>query len=108
MWSTRQGQEVALRKKILLRPELRILSESLRLSDFSRNRSFPAALGWMARLSFSRANTVWLANVYMSLYGRLRLDIRLEHLQIEARKVQTEADINRVSSPTGSRLRSAE
>jgi hypothetical protein len=27
---------------------------------------------------------VWLANLYMSLYGRLRLDIRHEHLQIQA------------------------
>jgi hypothetical protein len=27
---------------------------------------------------------VWIANVYMSLFGRLRLDIREEHLEIAA------------------------
>lgn len=33
-------------------------------------------LAWLA--------LVWMANVYMSLFGRLRLDIRHERLEIEA------------------------
>lgn len=33
---------------------------------------------------------VWVANQYMSLYGRLRLDIRRERLDIEAKQVEAE------------------
>jgi len=33
---------------------------------------------------------VWMANLYMSLFGRLRLDIRHERLEIESKAQETE------------------
>ena len=33
---------------------------------------------------------VWVANVYMSLFGRLRLDIRHERVNIEAKEAEVE------------------
>ena len=33
---------------------------------------------------------VWVANVYMSLFGRLRLDIRHERVSIEAKEAEVE------------------
>jgi hypothetical protein len=33
---------------------------------------------------------VWVANIYMSLFGRLRLDIKREHVEIEREQVVTE------------------
>ncbi len=33
---------------------------------------------------------VWIANVYMSLFGRLRLDIREERLEIELKEEEKE------------------
>ncbi|HEY1472085.1 MAG TPA: hypothetical protein VGF61_23800 [Candidatus Acidoferrum sp.] len=38
-------------------------------------------LSWLA--------LVWIANFYMSLFGRLRLDIRHEHLEIENKQQET-------------------
>jgi hypothetical protein len=34
---------------------------------------------------------VWIANVYMSLFGRLRLDIREERLEIEMQEYENRA-----------------
>ena len=31
---------------------------------------------------------VWVANLYMSLFGRLRLDIKHEHMEIAASKTE--------------------
>jgi hypothetical protein len=33
---------------------------------------------------------VWVANQYMSIYNRLRLDIRHEHLEIQAKQEDVE------------------
>lgn len=33
---------------------------------------------------------VWVANQYMSIYNRLRLDIKHEHLEIEAKEEDVE------------------
>jgi hypothetical protein len=34
---------------------------------------------------------VWVANQYMSVYNRLRLDIKHEHLEIEAKQKEEES-----------------
>lgn len=34
---------------------------------------------------------VWIANVYMSLFGRLRLDIKEERLEIDIQEIEKEA-----------------
>lgn len=39
-------------------------------------------LAWLA--------LVWIANIYMSLFGRLRLDIRHERLEIESTQKETQ------------------
>ena len=44
-----------------------------------------AVLAWFA--------TVWVANVYMSLFGRLRLDIKREHVEIKAEEQQVEREV---------------
>ena len=41
-----------------------------------------AVLGWLS--------VVWVANVYMSLFGRLRLDIKHEHLEVKADEQELE------------------
>lgn len=33
---------------------------------------------------------VWIANIYMSLFGRLRLDIKREHVEIKAGELEVE------------------
>ncbi len=33
---------------------------------------------------------VWVANIYMSLFGRLRLDIKREHVEIKAEEIKVE------------------
>jgi hypothetical protein len=48
--------------------------------------------GWRGYLVAGFA-LVWLANVYMSFYGRLRLEIREEHLDIEAAVARSEAAV---------------
>jgi len=40
---------------------------------------------------------VWVANQYMSLYGRLRLDLKRERVEIKA----TERDVKRTSESPG-------
>lgn len=46
-----------------------------------------AILGWFT--------LVWIANIYMSLFGRLRLDIKRERVEIKAEEIQVE----RVTKP---------
>ena len=41
-----------------------------------------AILGWLT--------LVWIANIYMSLFGRLRLDIKRERVEIKAEEIKTE------------------
>jgi hypothetical protein len=47
-------------------------------------------LSWLA--------LVWIANIYMSLFGRLRLDIRHERLEIESTQKETQDTV-----PAGNR-----
>ena len=42
-------------------------------------------LGWMGYL-VSILAMVWIANLYMSLYGRLRLDIKRERVEIDKKE----------------------
>ena len=39
-------------------------------------------------------SVVWVANVYMSLFGRLRLDIKHERLEVKADEVELERKTN--------------
>jgi len=41
---------------------------------------------------------VWIANVYMSLFGRLRLDIKRERVEIKAEEKAVELQLKRRSS----------
>ena len=41
---------------------------------------------------------VWVANVYMSLFGRLRLDIKRERVEIKAEETEVEMKFRRRSS----------
>jgi hypothetical protein len=44
---------------------------------------------------------VWVANLYMSLFGRLRLDIKREHVEIKAEEQAAAADSRIVTSSSG-------
>jgi hypothetical protein len=46
-----------------------------------------AVLGWLT--------LVWIANVYMSLFGRLRLDIKRERVEIKAEEKEVELKFKR-------------
>ena len=49
---------------------------------------------------------VWLANVYMSFFGRLRLEIRVERIEIAAAESKEHTEVkNAQSSPSRSRVR---
>jgi len=54
--------------------------------------------GWRGYF-LSRLALVWIANVYMSLFGRLRLDIRHERLEIENTQKETQG-----TTPAGKRV----
>lgn len=43
-----------------------------------------AILGWFT--------LVWIANIYMSLFGRLRLDIKRENVEIKAEELEVERE----------------
>ncbi|HEX8029224.1 MAG TPA: hypothetical protein VF491_12210 [Vicinamibacterales bacterium] len=43
-----------------------------------------AILGWFT--------LVWVANIYMSLFGRLRLDIKRERVEIKAEEIEVEKE----------------
>jgi len=61
-----------------------------------------ALLGWLT--------LVWIANIYISLFGRLRLDIKRERVEIqrEEQAVESEADdATTKSAPIGLARRSA-
>ena len=42
---------------------------------------------------------VWIANVYMSLFGRLRLDIKRERVEIKLEERESERDENEATGP---------
>jgi hypothetical protein len=58
-----------------------------------------AILGWFT--------LVWVANIYMSLFGRLRLDIKRERVEIEAEQLEVERDEAVTPAATGRARRSA-
>jgi len=50
---------------------------------------------------------VWVANIYMSLFGRLRLDIKRERVEIKAEELEVERDESVTSQPNGRARRPA-
>ncbi|MEP6782878.1 MAG: hypothetical protein ABI983_04355 [Acidobacteriota bacterium] len=51
-----------------------------------------AVLGWFT--------LVWVANIYMNLFGRLRLDIKRERVEIEAEELGVEVEREEAAIPT--------
>ncbi len=45
--------------------------------------------------SISFFSLVWIANIYMSFYGRIRLDIRRERVEIAAQQREAESECDR-------------
>jgi len=58
-----------------------------------------AILGWFT--------LVWVANIYMSLFGRLRLDIKRERVEIEAEELEVEREEAAIPATTTRGRRSA-
>lgn len=57
-----------------------------------------ALIGWFT--------LVWVANIYMSLFGRLRLDIKRERVEIKAEEVELKKEEAAAATPgTGGRAR---
>jgi len=50
-----------------------------------------AVLGWFT--------LVWVANIYMSLFGRLRLDIKRERVEIKAEELELEGESKEAPKP---------
>jgi hypothetical protein len=77
-------------EKVLLSADLRILPEPLRRGLFLALTGFQLLLpGWRGYF-LSWLALVWIANIYMSLFGRLRLDIRHERMEIENTQKETQ------------------
>ena len=53
--------------------------------------------GWRGAL-LAWFTLVWVANVYMSLFGRLRLDIKRERVEIKVEEKEVELKFRRRSS----------
>lgn len=51
---------------------------------------------------------VWVSNLYMSLFGRLRLDIKRERVEIKAEEMVLEQEEEGAAKPTAPVLRSAD
>jgi hypothetical protein len=49
--------------------------------------------GWRGAL-LAWFSLVWVANVYMSLFGRLRLDIKRERVEITAEEQELKSGVN--------------
>jgi hypothetical protein len=58
-----------------------------------------AVVGWFT--------LVWVANIYMSLFGRLRLDIKRERVEIKAEELEVEELEDAVTPATSGRARRA-
>ena len=54
-----------------------------------------AVLGWFS--------LVWIANIYMSLFGRLRLDITRERVEIKAEELEVQREEAASKPPPGER-----
>jgi hypothetical protein len=50
---------------------------------------------------------VWVANIYMSLFGRLRLDIKREHVEIKAEEIEVEKEEAAMPAANGRARRSS-
>jgi hypothetical protein len=50
---------------------------------------------------------VWVANIYMSLFGRLRLDIKRERVEIKAEELEVEKEEAAIPGPNARARRSA-
>ena len=59
-----------------------------------------AILGWFT--------LVWVANIYMSLFGRLRLDIKRERVEIKAEELVVEREETATPAPKPRELRPAD
>jgi hypothetical protein len=59
-----------------------------------------AVLAWFA--------LVWVANIYMSLFGRLRLDIKRERVEIKAEEMEVEREEATTPARSSRALRSAD
>ena len=59
-----------------------------------------AVLGWFT--------LVWVANIYMSLFGRLRLDIKRERVEIKAEELVVEREEATTPAPKARALRPAD
>jgi hypothetical protein len=59
-----------------------------------------AILGWFT--------LVWVANIYMSLFGRLRLDIKRERVEIKAEELVVEREKSATPGPKARELRPAD
>ena len=59
-----------------------------------------AILGWLT--------LVWIANIYMSLFGRLRLDIKRERVEIKAEELVVEREKSATPGPKARELRAAD
>ena len=59
-----------------------------------------AILGWLT--------LVWIANIYMSLFGRLRLDIKRERVEIKAEELVVEREESTTPGPKARELRPAD
>ena len=59
-----------------------------------------AILGWFT--------LVWVANIYMSLFGRLRLDIKRERVEIKAEELVVEREESTTPGPKARELRPAD
>ena len=58
-----------------------------------------AVLGWFT--------LVWIANIYMSLFGRLRLDIKRERVEIKAEELEVEKEEAAIPGPNARARRPA-
>ena len=86
-WCVRQQpvRPHAPRAEVLLPLHLRVLLQPLRDDVLPLGDPLPAASSRDGAATCSPASRlVWIANLYMSLFGRLRLDIRKERQEIDA------------------------
>jgi hypothetical protein len=74
-----------LHPQVLLPVHLRIL-QPLRHDRLLADHPLQTSLPGLARLPPRPLRLVWVANQYMSIYKRLRLDIKHEHIEIKAKE----------------------
>ena len=92
-WCARKGQScdtVAKRKFFYILTCEYCLSHYVALVIVAITRYHPFYEDWRGYL-VGFFSLVWIANIYMSFYGRVRLDIRRERVQIAAQQKDVEA-----------------